>query len=507
MPIKFIQKVKSRLGFSSTGGSIEEYYPGGRSSQRRLRLNSGFRDIDEILTDYNRKVINADTRYLVQSSSTLHGIINQKAKYINHGGWKIRSESNDYDFKDIIESDFKSYDSHFEVRGCINYSDLPKLLSRLLDIDGEVFIHLTEIDGFPKIQIIESFRVSDCDDIERDGRNCYVSDGLYQGRLIHSGIIVDEFGHPVAYRIQCDNDQGYIDVPSDQIVHLAEREFSQCHGVSPILPAVLDFYDILETRDAEKIAIKTNSQINLIKYNETGLHDFGSDAIGPGPSGGSLEGINEGIETESFDSGSIHYVKNGNKFESFSSSRPGGSWIEFMRTIESAAIFGMGWRRELYESSSLSTAGVRAVSLDVNRAIKERVEVIKPAMLRISRYLTSKLAEFYDYDLPEDWYKFEYNQIPIFTIDESRQNAADISQLKAGLISESEIVSRRGQNYRELLVSRAKDLAVKKEVAAEYGLDPSELGTLADQVVDVNKDDEEDPQKPKTKDKKDEKDI
>ena len=55
---------------------------------------------------------------------------------------------------------------------------------------------------------------------------------------------------------------------------------------------------------------------------------------------------------------------------------------------------------------------------------------------------------------------------------------ADIEDLRAGLITEDAIVEARGMNYSDILHKLAANAKMRQDIAAEYGIDESQLGIL-----------------------------
>jgi capsid protein len=72
---------------------------------------------------------------------------------------------------------------------------------------------------------------------------------------------------------------------------------------------------------------------------------------------------------------------------------------------------------------------------------------------------------------------------------------ADIEDLRAGLITEDAIVEARGMNYSDILHKLAANAKMRQEIAAEYGIDESQLGILTkpgDIPVQVESEDDDD---------------
>jgi capsid protein len=100
-------------------------------------------------------------------------------------------------------------------------------------------------------------------------------------------------------------------------------------------------------------------------------------------------------------------------------------------------------------------------------------------MKRAAMYVIAKRAKQGVYDLPEDWWRIGFTKPAQFTVDEGRMRAADIADLRAGLTTEDHIVEARGMDYEELLRKRAANIVLKKQIAEDNGLNPTELGTTA----------------------------
>ena len=98
--------------------------------------------------------------------------------------------------------------------------------------------------------------------------------------------------------------------------------------------------------------------------------------------------------------------------------------------------------------------------------------------MKILAYVIAKRAKQGMYKLPEDWLNFGFTKPREFIVDEGNIRKADLEDLRAGLVSEVEILSKRGLDPDEFYRKRAEGLVLKKQIADEYGLDLRELGTL-----------------------------
>jgi hypothetical protein len=477
-PIKLLPRIKKIASgvtsFWGRGGT-NEFYPGGADDQRRFGRGKLARDIAELMQENRQKMLLGDSRYIYQSFSTVSGAVKQKANYVYGNAWRLQSYSADAKFALAVEEDFKKIDRLLDTRGtAFSFRKSAWLGSKTIDVDGDYFIVLTENaeTGFPKLQYLEAHRVGS---FGLNGAHT-VTSGRYKGLRIFAGVIVDEYMQPIAYRVQDESSkEGHRDVNANSMIHVADLEwFSQSRGQPTVAAAILDWYDLAETRDAEKIAEKVNSALTLVESNETGRADMGNSIVNPQP------GSDGRLQTQLMDSGLIRYIKNGGSLKAHQSNRPSDQWLNFTKLVESSAFYALGWRREMLDSSAIGGAGVRGFAADINKSIASRREVIDAGMKRAAIYVIAKRAKQGVYGkLPEDWWKIGFTKAAQFTVDEGRMRAADIADLRAGLTTEDHIVEARGMDYEDLVRKRAANLVLKKKIAEENGLNPAELGTTA----------------------------
>ena len=143
-----------------------------------------------------------------------------------------------------------------------------------------------------------------------------------------------------------------------------------------------------------------------------------------------------------------------------------------------SAFYALGWRREMLDSSAVGGAGVRGFSADINKSIAARRETLESGYKRCAQYIIAKRAKMGVYSLPKDWWKVTFTKPAEFTVDEGRMRKADIEDLRAGLITATDITERRGESFEDVVLQRAKELVMQKQVAEEYGLLPTDLAIL-----------------------------
>ena len=461
------------MGYAGWGNS-NDFYVGASASSQRIGNKNLNKDIIDLISEHKHRMMISDSRYIYQSNSIVSGAVMQKASKVYGGSWKLQHYSADRDFANAVEKDIENLDSILDIRGgAYGFRRNIKLESKTLDVDGEFFVILTESrNGTPQLQYVEAHNVDTCN--EADKASGIVGYGTYKELKIKNGVIYNEYMRPVAYRFKDSSSKvGYRDISARDVCHIYDPAwFSQGRGTPSVANAILDWYDLAETRDAEKLAQKINSSISLIESNESGRFDAGNALINPQGQAG------KNLQTQLFEGGMIRYIKNGGNLKAHDSARPSDGWLKFTKQIEQGAFYGLGWRREMLDSSDVGGAGVRAFVRDINDSINDRCEILKKHRMKILAYVIAKRAKQGMYKLPEDWLNFGFTKPREFIVDEGNIRKADLEDLRAGLVSEVEILSKRGLDPDEFYRKRAEGLVLKKQIADEYGLDLRELGTL-----------------------------
>lgn len=429
-------------------------------------------DMMDLVDRQKERLLRSDARYIFTSNSTVNGAVMQKAGKVYGSSWRFQSHSKDEDFVKAVEEDMQKIDNLLDIRGPqYSWRRNVKLESKSLDVDGDFFILLTETpEGFPQLQYLEAHRIGQTL-YDNDG---ILKDGKYRGLRIQNGVIYNKFSRAVAYRVLTEDGEDFSDVSARDIIHVTDPDwFSQGRGIASIASGMLDWYDLAEVRDFEKIAQKVNAALTLKEKNATGTADVARGIVqGQRRSPGSFQ-------SQVLAGGTIRYLKDSESLEAHESNRPSDGFLKFSDKIEAGAFFGMRWRREMLDSSAVGGAGVRAFQRDINDSINDRFELLERYRKRVAVWIIAKRAQQGVYSLPEDWYKCSFTKPREFTVDDGNARKADREDLRAGIASECDILSRRGEDPEAFLEKRAEFLVKRNEIAEAHGLNPIELGTLS----------------------------
>ena len=465
------------------GGAIYESTQDTR--YRQYRAHSDF-DMATMLSKQKHSAMVSDARALYMTFPLVHGAITQKAEYVSSSGWVPQFDGKDNEWGRKAEQILIAANRIADVRGPLfSFSKNFEIGSALWDVDGEWYIILAESkEGFPVFQFLEAHRVGTRLFGTRTSKKAKVSGdrvvdgGTFDGARILNGIIYNGQGREIAYRVLGSSPEMDRDIPATDMYRAANpRWFSEGRGIPNLAYAVLDLWDIKETRYFERIAQKMNSALALTEDNEGGFAD--ANPLG-GQSNVGIDESKPSIQVESFEGGMIRYYKanSGAGIKTHTSDRPSDQWLNFDKQIIQSAMYGMGWRIEMLDLSTLRGAPVRGFQDNINKTIHARFNALAPIAKRCALYQVAKLIK--RGDLPEhpEWDKWTFTPPADFTVDASKQSQTDRENIRGGLDTHVDAIRRRGEDPENQLRKQARFIQLRNQIAAEHKIEPKELGRL-----------------------------
>lgn len=463
------------------------------TEEDRYRLDRPrlYGDLARLLPRERYKALVSDSRYIAESFPLVEGACQQKAEYVSAAGWLPEFTGRDARYGERATRLLHAALSICDVRGeLFDWDDIWENVSRLWDLDGAHFQLFTETadTGFPQLQNLEVHRIGQRTGAPLVGdRDAYTlvpgADGsttkvwgAYRGMRIVNGIIYNQVGRQIAFRVLGTTVEEDRDVSALDMQHTCHpRWFSEGRPAPSIAYAVFDWYDVKETREFERLAQKINSALTLVETNETGaapaIPGMGAAAAPAKTSGEPQEQVLFG--------GLVRYIRAGGALKTHESSRPGDGWQKFDRTIVSGAFYGMGWRIEMMDLSLLGGAGVRGFQDNINMKIVARHRRLKPYALRAAVRTFAKLIRRGDIEEHPEWYRWDIPSPPEFTVDAGRAQQADRENIAGGIDSHSAVIRRAfGCTHKKILREEAQYLVDRREVVQEFGLSDTEAAQL-----------------------------
>ena len=220
----------------------------------------------------------------------------------------------------------------------------------------------------PRLQLIESHRINDCDRNDTD-----------------DGIGFDAYGAPGFYRVQLD-DGKFRDLPASLMLHVFEPESASAVRNAPTLQhSINHLLDEMELIALEKHAVKDNCDVSRVLKTERGeLDEDGDFSIGkPGAAGAEAS---EPGALQKIIGGKLVSLKPGESLDSFQPNRPSPTFTGFLEHLRRDSALGHIPFEFAADSSKIGGAGVRLVVAKADRRFSYRQLIlierfIKPVWL------------------------------------------------------------------------------------------------------------------------------
>lgn len=451
------------------------------------------RDFTELLPERAFKRSVSDCRWLAISSDTVGGALQQKSDYISASHFATHFTGADRAWGDLAEEKCQQLRAYCTTRGeRYDWKMLWALTIPHRATDGAIFFNLTESDtGWPLVQPIEATRIGTRDDkvtVAPKSARAYqrTPDGTlqriytpYADLKIVSGIIYDDSGREVAYRVLGSADDGSedVDVSAQDMIHIARpRWFSEGRPLPEIALSSLSLQDISLARQAQLTKHLHSARLIALRKNEAGTpaaRRLGEATATRTPRGSDTTVVEEGQMT---------YIKHKDEMTPWDTKTPGGEWMAYDDKIVASALHGIRWRIEMLDPSGLKGANTRGFADQINTLIMEDFDFLVPSILRVRRWQIAKLIQRGDLPANADWWRWGATPPPEFSPDPGRAITSELEAVRSGAQSMPHLHRRWGQRPIDVLSEQADYLLLRRQIAKEKGLTPEEsaqLGTLA----------------------------
>lgn len=468
-------------------GGGQELYQSPQDDGLRLPRPNLNQDIATLLSREKHRTLISDARYIASTFPLVGGAVQQKSHYVCQAGFAPHFFGADRAWGRRARELLIECHKVVNVRGALfDWDRSWKIGCTAIDIDGDFFVVLGETaEGYPQVQFLESHRVG-----SRHGERV-VSEGPYRGLRILNGIVYNGHGHAVAFNVLGNTPAEDRQISALDMFQVAiPRWFSDGRPFPLVAYSILDWYDVKETRGFQKTKAKANAAIVMTEETPDGgapansmaeaLRKQRAAATAAGDTAKAKSSALTDPIVQVLAGGLIRYVKSGTGgLKVHQDNTPADSAQRFDDTVVSGAFYGMDWRVEMMNLAKLSGGAIRGFADQINTTIYERWLGYHRFPLKTDFYLIRKFVK--RGDLPEnpDWWKWGYPPPADFTADQGRSSKADIDNVRAGIESIPAIVGRYGRTAEEVMIETAQYLRRQREIAEEYDVEASQLGTLA----------------------------
>lgn len=471
-----LKKLKSHFGLGGLGGNQLRLVNAGNSYRPYLGNYAAGHD-KNITTSEWRTIVNASQK-LFWNFGPCQGALQEKATYVVGRSWLPRFEGEDKEWGKVA-TDWLI--SQFYAVSHINGVDFQTALyldSLSVDRDGDVFTLYTQTrEGYPQFQQIPWHAVG-----SRDGKDT-VGEGPYRNLRQVNGVILNQYGRPIAFRVLGQTPEEDRDVDARNIDFLREPVApDQTRGLPAFTSAILDLRDLMTVQDYVRQAAKLAAAIGLIEHNELGVADMMDPAMALSKNGCTTQGI---VGEEVF-GGTVRYFRanSGAKLEQLKSEVPSEATNSLMERLLRNALHGAGLPYEFFwDASKLGGASVRAMVAKVNRTVADRQDLIRPVARRRVGYAVSKavklgiLPEYRGSDLGGSL-KWSFTTPPQITVDAGYANSDAREAYKLGMRTLTEILAEGGRTLTDHLDERERE-----EIEIRTRMERSSLPESAFRVI------------------------
>ena len=469
-PLNYLQKKAAKwLGFSYLidAANWQNRY------QRPYEVQTAGAIASEVsLADWTTLV--SDSRKLYWNLGPVTAAVDDKATYSIGRAWDVKfcgsDENKEWGAKAARWLNRVWYPMA-DVRGpAFNFKTDLHLMSTQTDVDGEIYVFLTEAQsGWPQIQLIPATMVG-----QRNLSEDVLSDGPYRGLRIVQGVIFNENGNPVAYRVLGVTEDLDEDYSARDLIQVFDPKTSdQVRGLPVFTHALLDLKDLRTIQGNEKMVSAIASTIGIMETNETGAPDPNDPSNflrrGQTTSNGGITSFGPTVTTQNFAGVTARFFKSGSnsKLEQLKLDRPGEVWDKFMNRLIRNAMNGAGWPYELgWDSSLLGGANTRLLLARAMRTVEDRQDLLRPVARRIIGYVIAKAIKQGILESNDEWYEWDFSMPARISVDYGRDASADREDYKLGITNLGDILAEEGTN----LEAHIKERHEENEMLTEAGL-------------------------------------
>jgi lambda family phage portal protein len=443
-------------GFGAGISTFQPYEGAGFSRKRPVIYGAHARDSKADLNEGTRVELLKLARHMYRNVGLIKGAVDSIATYSVGPGLRPQYRGKNAEFGTLCEEYWRDVVTpNPEVTGRMTWSDLLMALSRSIDVDGDVFIIMTE-NG--KLQVVEGHRVCEADQYG-------TADGVFLGKL----------GEPTAYLIQTGDD--YRKIQAEAIMHLMEIERpDQIRGGSSLARALNHVRDLKMLGEFEKDALKLQGSIAAVITTAEG------DALAnTGGFFGNIQSLDTGESSiareEITSSATIPRLGPGEKIEMVSPTRPNSSFEPFAKFLIRDVAMGLGLPVEfVYDPASVGGAGMRFVVAKAQRRFEQRQRLLIDRFCnRAWRYFIGTAIANGDLPADEDYAKVTWQTPKSLTVDAGREAMQAREDYKAGLLSLQDYFGELGQDWEE----QVRQIAKEKEFIASLGAVAPEVDEAA----------------------------
>ena len=379
----------------------------------------------------------------------------------------------DRDYNRVIDDYFHAWCKNCDVTNRHSFKKLVQLAAEERPIDGDCGFVIRRSGEGLKLQLVPATRIGNPND------TAVASNNYYQG------IITNDFGQPVAYRIyRVDRNGVYFgaeDIPANQFCHYFDPfRVDQYRGITDLHSAIQTARMLHEILQAEKAGVRFSSQQAALIFNDRGVANP-RNLFQPNPTASLPNGQQQ--KNELTEVGMIRYFQNSDRVEVMPS-RPSQAFTGFVQHLMHEIALGVGVPEGvLFGTQDYKGPSVRAEFAAADRVFTKQqgvltdkvLDPIKDAVIldAIARGEIAPPALLAGETMVQALRratKGEWRFPAKLSIDVGRESAANMNENRQGAKSLQEIAAEEGTDAFARLEQIATEAGFVKELALKYGV-------------------------------------
>jgi lambda family phage portal protein len=419
----------------------------------------------------DRLVLLWDARDVVRNFSILRGIISRIVQYTADTVQYV-SQTGDEEIDSMYQDYFHVWCEQADITGRHRLGALVWMAMWSLLVDGDHGWHLVQIEEGGKqqlrIQSIEADRIGDPNNPMNPGNNNDIG-----------GIVVDDLGRPVSYRIFKRERRTALysfekEIPADQFIHIFDpMRVDQYRGVTALSTVIAPARDLYEVYHFEKLAAKWQvGHAGFIKVTDPTRRDGGISAWN-----GTKDNRPDSPGTMAMEAGKIQRLSQGEDIQfAPGTNRPSGAFMALVQVMVREIASGLNMPYGfLYDMTAFSGHTGRIEIAQAMRSIRRYQKLLSEKALDPLRDRVIGLGISLG-DLPAHpkWRSGRWGFGRSLTGDYGHDTSANLQLLSAGLVTATDLIAETGQSFEEVVRRSASEVAYLQRVATETGV-PIEL--------------------------------
>ena len=379
----------------------------------------------------------------------------------------------DRDYNRVIDEYFHQWCKNCDVTNRHSFKKLVQLAAEERPIDGDCGFVIRRSGEGLKLQLVPATRIGNPND------TAVASNNYYQG------IITNDFGQPVAYRIfRVDRNGVYFgaeDIPANQFCHYFDPfRVDQYRGITDLHSAIQTARMLHEILQAEKAGVRFSSQQAALIFNDRGTANP-RNLFQPNPTMTLPNGQQQ--KNELTEVGMIRYFQNSDRVEVMPS-RPSQAFTGFVQHLMKEIAIAVGVPEAvLFTTQDYKGPSVRAEFAAADRVFTKQQgvltdkvldpikdAVILDAIARGEIAPPTLIAGETMVQALRRATKGEWRFPAKLSIDVGRESAANMNENRQGAKSLQEIAAEEGTDAFARLEQIAIEAGFVKEMAVKYGV-------------------------------------